>query len=132
VRYIPSDTPAADPMLFLPRRDNHEYFVTDGVDRFYVMSNDGAENFEILEAPLDDTSQDAWKTLVPHRDDVLIEGISVFEDFVVVDGTRQGLNQIEVLDRESVETHAIEFEEEEYRASTGENHNYDSMVFRYS
>jgi oligopeptidase B len=28
--------------------------------------------------------------------------------------------------------HAIEFEEEDYRASTGENHNYDSTVFRYN
>jgi oligopeptidase B len=131
-RYIPSDTPAADPMLFLPRRDNHEYYVTDGADRFYVLSNDGAENFQVLEAPLGDTSQDAWKAVVPHRDDVLVEGVSVFENFVVIDGTRQGLNQIEVLDRESGEMHAIEFDEEAYRASTGENHNFDSTVFRYS
>ncbi len=130
-RYIPSNSPAADPMIFLPRRDDHEYFVTDGVDRFYVLSNDGAQNFEVLEAPLDNTSQEAWKTVVPHRDDVLIEGISVFENFVVVDGTKQGLNQIEVLDRESGEMHEIAFDEEAYRASTGENQNYDSTVFRY-
>ena len=132
VRLIPADAPASEPTLFLPRRDHHEYRVIDGVDRFYVMSNDGAENFQVLEAPLDNTDQDAWKVVVPHRDDVLVEGISVFEQFVVVDGTRQGLNQIEVLARESGEIHAIAFDEEAYRASTGENHNYDSTVFRYN
>jgi oligopeptidase B len=47
VRLIPADAPASDPTLFLPRRDHHEYRVIDGADRFYVMSNDGAKNFQI-------------------------------------------------------------------------------------
>ena len=131
VRFIPADAPATTPTLFLPRRDDHEYFVTDGVDRFYIMSNDGAENFQLLEAPLDDTSQEAWTTVVPHRDDVLIENFTVFENFVVVDTTNLGLNQIEVLERSSGEIHSIQFDEEAYSAGSGINRNYDSTVLRY-
>ena len=131
VRYVAADVPTGNPQLFLPRRDNHEYFVLDGIDRFYVISNDGAKNFRVLEVPLDNTNQDAWKTVVPHRDDVLVEGLSVFEQFVVINSTRQGLNQIEVLARDSGEMHAIEFDEEVFRARTGTNHNYDSTVLRY-
>ena len=131
VRYVAADAPTGNPQLFLPRRDNHEYSVLDGIDRFYVISNDGAKNFRVLEVPLDNTKQDAWKTVVPHRDDVLVEGLSVFEQFVVINSTRQGLNQIEVLARDSGEMHAIEFDEDVFRARTGTNHNYDSTVLRY-
>ena len=131
VRYVRADSPDKEPLVFLPRRDDHEYFVSDGVDRFYVMSNDGAQNFQLLETPVASTSQDEWQPVVPHRDDVLLENVTIFDGHVVIDSTRLGLNQIEVLDRESGELHAVEFAEEAFRASTGRNYNYDSTSFRY-
>ena len=131
VRFIPANAPETEPTLFLPRRDDHEYFVNDGVDRFYITSNDGAENFQVLETSLDDTSREAWVTVVPHRDDVLIEDVTVFENYLVVDTTRLGLNQIDVLERASGDVHSIEFDEEAYTASTGINQNYNTTVLRY-
>ena len=53
VRYLSANSPLDDATVFLPREANHEYLVTDGADRFYVMSNDGAKNFRLMEAPLD-------------------------------------------------------------------------------
>jgi oligopeptidase B len=58
VRYLSADSPADDVSVFLPREANHEYFVTDGADRFFIVSNAGAENFRVLETPLDD-----WRSL---------------------------------------------------------------------
>ncbi|HSG97411.1 MAG TPA: S9 family peptidase [Woeseiaceae bacterium] len=131
VRYLALDDPDAGLELFLARRDDHEYQVQDGGDRFYIRSNDGAKNFRILEAPLYDTSQDKWQVVVAHRDDVLVEDFTVFQGHVVIDGKRQGLDQVEVLDRVTDELHAVEFEEEDYRASTWVNLDYDSTTLRY-
>ncbi|MDH3532283.1 MAG: oligopeptidase B, partial [Gammaproteobacteria bacterium] len=57
VRFLPADSPHGEPRVFLPREDEHEYYVTDGADRFFVRTNDGAENFRVVEVPLDNTAK---------------------------------------------------------------------------
>jgi len=104
IRYLPADSPEDEPTVFLSREENHEYFVTDGDDRFYVISNDGAKNFRILEAPLDNTSKDAWTEIVAHRDDALIEGLAVFKDYLVITIVENGIKQMEVIERTTGDT----------------------------
>ena len=132
VRYVSADTPDDEPKVFLPREEDHEYFVTDGADRFYVISNDGARNFTVREAPLDDTSKVAWKELVPHRDTALIENLNVFRDYLVVTIVENGLTQMEVIDRGSGDMRRIDFDEDVYTGSSGDNYEFDSNLFRYS
>jgi oligopeptidase B len=131
VRYVPADDPTAEPVVFLPREGEHEYYVTDGGDRFYILSNAGAINFQVLETPLDDTSRASWRPVVPHRDDVLVEGFDVFKSHVVIESMKSGLPQIEVLDRESGELYPLEFEEPVYTVYTDDNYVYDTKVVRY-
>lgn len=131
VRYLPADEPGESPRLFLPRQTGHEYFVTDGADRFFVMSNDGATNFQILETPLDDTSRASWKIVVPHRDDVLIEGIDVFRDHLVASTLQDGLTQLEVVNRANGESFPIDFDEPVYTVYTDDNYVYDTVMLRY-
>ena len=131
VRYLPADDPFREFEVFLPRQEGHEYYVTDGEDRFYIMSNDGAVNFQILEAPLDDTSREAWKVVVPHRDDALVEGFDVFRGHVVVEVLQNGLTQLEVVHRQSGESYQIEFDEPVYTAYAEDNYVYDTTWLRY-
>ena len=131
IRTLPADSPDEEPIVFLPREKNHEYFVGDGGDRFYVLSNDNARNFRLLEAPLDDTSKDAWTEVVPHRDDVLIENFKVFKDFVVVELVENGIKQIEIIDRATNETFRVDFGEDVYRAYSSNNHEFDTPWYRY-
>ncbi len=131
VRYVPADNPKAEPSVFLPREEEHEYHVNDGLDRFYVMSNEGAQNFQLLETPIDDTSKAAWKVVVPHRDDVLIENFSVFTGHVVVNEKQNGIDRVEVIDRSNGGSHEITFDEATFTLSAGSNVEYDSTVFRY-
>jgi len=132
VRYLSADSPQDLPTVFLEREDNHEYSVTDGKDRFYIMTNDGAENFKLMEAPLDDTSKAAWNEIVAHRDEALIEDIDVFKNHLVISLLEQGLHQMEVIDRASGETKRIAFDEEAYTAYADNNYQFDTNVFRYS
>ncbi len=131
VRYVPADDPRGEQSVFLPRETEHEYFVTDGKDRFFVMSNDGATNFQLLEAPLDDTSKSAWKVVVPHRNDVLLEGVDVFAGHIVVNGKSGGIERMEVIDRNDGSMHEIAFDEAAFQVWSSTNVDYDSTVFRY-
>jgi oligopeptidase B len=131
VRYLPADAPEESPRLFHARSGEHEYYVTDGEDRFFILSNDGATNFQILEAPLDATGRENWKVVVPHREDVLVEGFDVFQTHLAISALREGLTQIEVLDRSSGETYELEFDEAVYTAYTDDNYEYDTTSLRY-
>ncbi len=131
VRYVPADDPGGEQKVFLPREEEHEYHITDGVDRFYVMSNDGAQNFQLLEAPLDDTSKAKWRPVLPHRDDVLLEDFMVFADHVVVNQKSNGIDRVEVIDRGDGSVRDIAFDEATFVISSGDNVEYDSAIFRY-
>ncbi len=131
VRYLSANAPQDSATVFLPREANHEYFVTDGADRFYVLSNDGAKNFRLVEAPLDDTSKSAWQEVVAHRDDALINDFDVFKDYMVVTIVEKGLAQMEVMNRESGDIKRIDFGEDVYTAYSNDNHEFDSDWFRY-
>ena len=132
IRYLSADSPEDEPTVFLAREENHEYFVTDGGDRFYVISNDGAKNFRVLEAPLDNRSKNAWTEIVAHRDDALIEDIAVFKDYLVVTIVEDGIKQMEVIERATGDTYRIDFGEDVYTAYADDNYEFDTPWFRYT
>ena len=132
VRYLSADSPQDEAKVFLPREENHEYSVTDGLDRFYITTNDGAENFKLMEAPLDDTSKDAWTEVVGHRDDALLDDVDVFKDYLVITIVEKGLTQMEVIDRSSGEVKRVAFDEEVYTAYTNGNAEYETELLRYT
>jgi len=132
VRYLATDAPYDEPKLFLPREAEHEYYVTDGSDRFYVMSNDGATNFQLFEVAPNDTAKDVWSSVLPHRDDVLIEDVEVLKEHIIVSSRKAGLTQLEVIERDSGEMHVTDVGEDVYVAYSGNNYEYDSTVFRYN
>ena len=132
MRFVSADYPADEPTVFLQREDEHEYYLTDGSDRFYLMSNEGANNFRILEAPLNNRDKSAWKEVMAHRDDVLIKDFQVFKDFLAVTVVENGLTQIEIIVRASGEKYRIAFDEEVYTADADDNVEFDTPWFRYS
>ena len=132
IHYLPASHPEQVPELFLQREEEHEYFVTDGLDCFYVLSNDGAQNFKLSKSPIGDTAKESWQEVIANRDAVLIEGIDVFDKFVVLSVVENGLSQLEVLSRDSGDLYRIPFDEAVYSVCSGDNFEYDSIVFRYS
>lgn len=132
VRYLSADSPEGTPTVFLPREEGHEYFVTDGADRFYITTNDDAKNFKLMEAPLHDTAKECWQEVIGHRDDALLEDLDVFKDYLVVTITENGLKQIEIVDRRSGTTHRMAFDEAVYTAYSNGNFEFDTDLFRYT
>lgn len=131
VRYMPADGVDHEFEVFLPRESEHEYFVTDGADRFYILSNDNAENFQVFETAIDNTARTEWRTVVPNREDVLIENINVFAGHVVISGMSRGASRLEVLDRSDNSLHAVSFEEDAFLAYMTDNYEYERGSVRY-
>ena len=95
-RYLDAADPDRAFTTFLPRRRKHEYALDHYRGRFYIRTNLDARNFKLMETDEDRPEPQHWRELIPHRDDVLIEGFEMFTDHLVVEERRDGLNQIRV------------------------------------
>lgn len=98
VRVADASDPQAEFIPVLPRRDGVEYSVdhviVGGEDRFLILHNDGAPNFTLVDAPVDDPS--AQRTLIPARDDVRLEGVDPFAGHIVVHYRREALPRLQL------------------------------------
>ena len=52
VQYVSASRPNDPLKFFLPRRENHEYYVDHLGDLFYVRTNDQGKNFRLVTAPV--------------------------------------------------------------------------------
>ena len=124
--------PAGEPRVVVPRRQGIEYGVdhqvrADGTDRLLILHNDGAEDFEIATATLDDPA--AWTPLVPHRAGMRLMDVAAFRDHLVVWFRRDGLTGLRVLRNDGSE-YEVPFGEPVYTVTPGANPEYDSRLFR--
>lgn len=83
-----------------------------------------------MECPLDQTAKENWKEVIPHRKDVLLEGVEEFKDFLVISERKNGLAQLRIRDLNGPE-HYIDFGEPAYTAVVGSNPEYNSKTVRY-
>lgn len=131
-RYIKADNPAGEFILFQPRIKDVLYSIEPQEDRFLILTNDNAQNFKLMESPLDKTGKENWKEVIPHREDVLLSDIDGFKDFIVLSERKNGLVQIRFIDKKSGADHYLNFGEPAYRAGLGTNLEYDTKTIRYS
>jgi len=71
----------------------------DAGDRLLILHNDGAEDFELAEAPLDASRAEQWIPVMPHRLGVRIVGVDAYAGHAVVSLRRDGLTGLHVLPR---------------------------------
>lgn len=131
MRYIEADKPTSSFTVFQPRMKDVLYFVTPLGDKFLIQTNKDAKNFKIMECPSDKTGVENWTEYIPHREDVLVEGIDVFKDFIVIEERKDGLVQLRVRKLSDGKEHYIDFGESAYTAYTSSNPEYDTDVVRY-
>lgn len=131
MRYIKAAHAESEFKIFQPRMKEVLYSVDDAGDRFYLVTNLDAKNFRLMECPADKTEVANWKEVIPHRTDVLIEGIDVFKDYLVVTERKNGLVQLRVQNKNTGAEHYIEFEDPVYHVATDLNPEFNSRTLRY-
>ena len=132
VRVLDADNPRSELRIINPRRHEMEYHIAHHGDVFFILTNDYAKNFKLMEAPVSDPTIENWVEVVPHRRTVKIDDIDVFKDHLVVYEREDGLKRIRVLDLRTEDEHVIQFPEPAYTFWTGENHEFDTRVLRFN
>ena len=130
-RLIDASDPDAEPVVFLPRERGHEYEVDHYRGRFYIRTNAGAVNFRLMAAEGARTGREAWRELIPHRDDVFLEGFELFRDHLVLAERRDGLTQLSVHPWGGAAPHAIAFGEAAYEVSIATNRDPETTTLRF-
>jgi oligopeptidase B len=132
--YLNANTPKGD---FKPFEQRMKDVLTSFIPvkgKFLILTNWEALNFRLMECPLDKTSKENWKEVIPHRKDVLIEGVEPFKDFIVIQERKDGLIKFRVRNNSNNEEHYVDFGEPTYSASfsTNEEYNLNDLRFSYS
>jgi len=130
-RYLSSNDPLGDWTMLLPREGGHEYSADYYGGSFYLTTNRDAENFRVVQAPIDDPASN-WKELIPHDPDIKIEGIDFFKGFAVVSELENGLEFLRVIDMASNSSKSLETPETVYSMGiAGGNVEFDTTKVRY-
>lgn len=140
VQYIPFEDPEAEPVVLIPREEGVEYDVDHaviaGADTWLVVHNQNGPNFEVGHAPVGKLSSlAALEQLVPHREDVRIEGVDAYRDHLTL-GYRSGaIGQVAVMkldDAGFTRFEELRFDEELYTVASSGNPEWDAPVIRVS
>jgi oligopeptidase B len=131
VRYLSTARPDGAFAVAVPRRQDHEYYLDHHGDRFYIVTNDRGRNFRLVTAPVSDPREANWTELIPHREDVMLEGVDMFARHYVVHERRGGFPKLQVVPFAGGASHEIEFPESAYSVSAGANAEFDTDVFRF-
>ncbi|HEU0172707.1 MAG TPA: S9 family peptidase [Blastocatellia bacterium] len=131
-RYLSADRPNEELKLFLPRKENHEYYIDHLGENFYIRTNDQGKNFRLVTAPVSDPSPKSWKEIIPHRKDVMLEDVDCYAGHYIAVERENGLPKFHITDLKSGKSHEIPFQDPVYVAYPGQNAEFNTTVFRFN
>jgi len=130
-RFLGADNPKGKFRIIQKRRKKHEYDVWHHGDSFYILTNYKAKNFRLMKTSIDKPARRYWKEVIPHRDQVLLEDVDVFLNFLVINERKNALSQIRVIHLQDKKEHYLDFTEEAYSVGTTNNREFDTDLVRY-
>lgn len=131
LRVLAADRPDAEWRLIAPRVPDREYDLDHLGDRFFIRVNDTGPNFRVVTAPTGDPAPERWEEVLPHRDDLIVEGVDCFAGHWVAWERRDGLPTVRVTDVATWAAHDLEFPEEVYDVRPGANAEFHTDRLRY-
>jgi oligopeptidase B len=132
-RILPAEEPLGEPLVFAARHQGIEYSIEHGGDRFFVITNQDALNFKLMETSLEATEAVNWKEVIPHREEVLIEEIAAFKRHLVLFERKAGLKQIRISGADGVsDVRYVPFPEPVYDIILATNPEYDTDLLRFT
>lgn len=132
MRFLSADRPLEDLQVLQPRIEGLEYFAAHHHGRFYIIHNHEAKNFKLSTAPAQTPGREHWTDLLPHRADVLVEGVDTFEKYLVLQERRGGLKQIRISPiNDPAQSVYVPFPEPAYTVVLEANPNFDSNLLRF-
>jgi len=130
--YLDANTPLGQFKLIAPRQTGIEYDVDHHGDKFYIVTNENAQNFKLMETPTANPAKENWKETIPHRPEVKLDDVELFKDFMVVWERQAGLQQVQIINFTNGEKYYIDFPEPVYGLSGAPNPDFNSKLLRFT
>jgi len=131
-RFLNANNPEDEFKVFQKRERGLEYDIAHFEDKFYIITNkDKATNFKLMITPDNKTGKDNWTDFIPHREDVLLEDIEIFKDYLVISERENGLSKIKITRWDGANSYYLPFDNETYSAYTSVNVDFDTETLRY-
>lgn len=132
-RVCPAGEPTGNFTVFEPRQRHLEYSLAHYGSYWHIVTNkDGATNFKLMRCGLRHTGKDHWEEVLPHRPEVLLEDVEIFERCMVLQERQEGLTRLRIRSWDAAEDYYLQWGEETYVAGIGNNPAFDSPYVRYS
>jgi oligopeptidase B len=132
VHYLDASDPRCGLRLILAREPHHRYRVDHREGQFYIRTNKGAKNFQVVTAPVDDPDPRNWKVFIEEQQNVLLDHLDLFKNFAVVRNKANALSTVRVLDFRSGQWRTLDFPDPVYSLFAMGNPEYEARTFRYS
>lgn len=130
-RIIPANDPLGKFKIFQSRERDFEYGIYHYNNKFYINTNWNAANFRLMETSEDCTEKENWKEVIPHRNDVLIEGVSIFSNHLVITERGNAQLKIRIIDQKDQSDHYIDVDEEAYSIYVSVNPEFNTSILRF-
>lgn len=131
-RYLSADKPGK-PVIIQPLKDDVQYSVnhTEG-DRFFIYTNLNAKNYRLVSAPIGKPSSENWADVIAHREDVFLQDVEYFRDYLALGEMSAGLVRIRTIKWADKSENFVSFDEPAYYAGLGNNPEFNSNLLRYN
>lgn len=128
---LDADNPEGNFEQFTPRIADMKYSLNHFEDKFYVKTNWDAINYRLMETPDNSTNRDNWKEIIPHREDVLIENIEIFQNYLVIGERFDALPHMRIINHKNGDEYYLDFGEPAYVAYTSTNVEFNTKQLRF-
>ena len=132
IHYLDANNPTGEFQVVRPRTTGVEYDVEHHTDTFYIATNENAINFKLMQAPTSNPIAENWREVLPHREDVLLEGVSAFANHLVIYERQGGLPKIRIRQLATGAEHYMAFSEPAYEVYESMNPDFHTTMLRYS
>ena len=131
LRFLDANTPNGEFKIIQPREKDLVYSVDHYEDSFYIRTNLDAKNFRLVKTPITATTKENWVDVIPHSDDIFLQGFDIFKNYLVAQERINGLRTIRVINWDGNE-HYIQFNDPAYLAYPTSNLDFDTNILHYS
>src|SRR3954447_20043119 len=97
VRVLPAGDADGQFLVVEPRRQGVEYSIDHQGDRFLVLHNDGALDFELAEAPVSSPGRASWRPVIAHSPGTRLMDVDAFADHLVLHFRRDAVTGIRII-----------------------------------
>ena len=132
VHYLDANHPTDSFQLMHPRNTGVQYDVDHHSDDFYIVTNEEAINFKLMKTPVVSPAKENWQTVIPHREDVMLSGVSLFANYMAIYERKGGLPIGRVQNLSTQEEHNITFPEPTYNFYESSNPEFNTTILRFS